>query len=323
MFGVILFLVIIYFIFLENDLFFSFKDGSSFIVPSFVKNSFFYYPSYNFFELYPSYNVYLNNKQLTLGLANATTDECYIEEAVIYNNPVVFLSHFSRNNFLSFVLNYYKLSSVLFYKSNSYLPYFITSESKSDSLIAVLPLFPLVTSEDVLEAYISSSFIELSSFSSDLITFSSLSCYEGSSVKSLLVSNLQDLHLNLSTSNRILLKVFPYFFLNESFGKDLLMRENNAAFYIFSSIALLQRFCLFFDNYFFVKNSLFFLFYCSLVFSFGSKSVFANHLFGSRFEALILTKIFMSFLKETKQPLFFKTGDAIFTAFVSKHIFYL
>ena len=109
-----LFLVfIIYFIFLENDLFFSLKDGSSIIVSSSFTKSLFYYPSYNFFELYPCYNAYLSSLQADYSLASPLTYEDWAPEE-LPSSPLLFPEVY-RAQFFSFLKSYRRLAPLFFF----------------------------------------------------------------------------------------------------------------------------------------------------------------------------------------------------------------
>ena len=192
-------------------------------------------------------------------------------------------------------------------------------ETKSQGLFSLFYLLTFLTSEDRFEdlwetASLTSS--PASSLSSFLLASSALSCYEGSSIKSLLLSNFSDTNLSFVLNTTILFEKFPYFFLNEAFTKDLELSLKGQFFSETFGIAALYRFLSYYDRNFFHREHSFFLFYASLPLESSSLlpafcSISHKNLLASRALAF--------FLKDQKQGFLFKTGDHLFTPFISKH----
>lgn len=113
-FGVLLFLVIIYALFQEKDLFFSLRDGSSFILPSTVQRNLFFYPCYNFFELYPSYKAYFSSKFTDLVGSSADEDNSLIEEAVLFQSSGLSAHALHRSHLFPFLHLYARLAPLMF-----------------------------------------------------------------------------------------------------------------------------------------------------------------------------------------------------------------
>lgn len=250
-FGVILFLIIIYFIFLENDLFFSIKEGPSFIIPSIFKEAVFFYPSYNFFELYPSYSNYMFASQVDPNLSTSFITGVEPQFLPHVTTSFVPMQNTYKYSLAFFINTYSKLASLYFYEET--LP-FEDSEEMGDYLPSVLPLFPFITEEEALPSLLSFNPV-ISGFSSSLLVLSSLSCYEGSSIRNSALANIRNCNLSFS------FKVSSNFFLNEAFSKDLYLCPLSLDISLNSPLLALYKTLSFNEHVFFKKHVSLFYYY--------------------------------------------------------------
>lgn len=323
-FGVLLFLAIIYFIFLENDLFFSLKDGSSFIVPSF-SHSLFYYPSYDFFELYPSYRAYLSASQSEFSFAsspNLWDDQR--QELSLFNHSTLWFHGPYREQFFSFLESYHRLAPLFFF-SEMVAP--SSSETRTQALFSSFSFFPFVTFEEHFEElWLQGNLLPSQpspSISSFLLASSALTCYEGSSIKPCVLYNFSQAHLSLALNARLLFEKFPYFFLSEAFSQDVALSPRGEFFSEDFGVAAIYRFLSLYEELFFHKDQLPFFYYSCLLSTPCLYDLAAPLLFSLKSKNHLASRIFAFFLKDQKQGFIFKSGDQMMTPFLSKHCIYL
>lgn len=113
-FGVLLFLGILYSLFLEKDLFFSLRDGSSFILPSAVQRNLFFYPCYNFFEFYPFYEISFSSKFTDPLGVSVDEDNSRVEEAVLFLSLGPSAHALHRSHLFSFLQLYVRIAPLMF-----------------------------------------------------------------------------------------------------------------------------------------------------------------------------------------------------------------
>lgn len=237
-------------------MFFSTRNGSSFIVPLIFKDTLFFYPSYSFFEIFPSYSNYFFASQADLNLSTQYFDE----PEILISLKATFIPTQSmcKDAILSFVSVYSKLSFLYLYKETIILE---NGEALSDSLFSVFNSFSFLTDieeeeEEALNTLLETNYT-LSNFSSSLLALSSLSCYEGSSIRNSILANIKD--YNLSSS----LNVSTHFFFNEAFSKDLYLSPDS--YFISGASSLVQLYAVLadYDFFLFKESSTLFYYYCS------------------------------------------------------------
>jgi hypothetical protein len=320
--------VIIYFIFLENDLFFSLRDGSSFIVPSFSK-TIFYYPSYNFFELYPSYSAYFSVSQASFTFASAPLYLTFPGEAwegqeldlTPFQSSPLLLHQPYRTQFNSFLPSYHRLAPLFLFTETATAV--SCSETRSRALFSLFSYFPLLT----LEAHFDHLCLHgsllpretASSLSSFLLASSALTCYEGSSIQPFYLPSFSDAKLSLALNTQLLFKKFPHFFLNEAFSNDIAFSPRTDFFSEDQGIGALYRFLCANERSFFHNDSVLFLSYASLLSAHGLSSSDASSLFSLKYKSYLASHTLASFLKDQRQTFIFKTGDQVLSRFLFKH----
>lgn len=311
-FGVLLFLVIIYALFQEKDLFFSLRDGSSFILPSTVQRNLFFYPCYNFFELYPSYKAYFSSKFTDLVGSSADEDNSLIEEAVLFQSSGLSAHALHRSHLFPFLHLYARLAPLMFTWETALEAEqvevegsAVESESTKGALLSHFLFLAYSTEEEHLEDFSIAHFWPTSPLSSALTAFASQVCYEGSSVRFLLANAVHERALSLS------FKVPVYFFLDEIFSLK--------AWNSLQPPLELQRFLYVYEHYFFKKSHFLFLYYTILLQCLRVSLAFL--LTTAVFHSALLDRFSLFFLQDHKQALLFKTGDRTLVPFLTKHSF--